>query len=39
MKNPTDSDIRFDVVEVYGRSVDGGFWLENVNRIVGAFEV
>ena len=34
-----DSDIRFDVVEVYGRSVDGGFWLENVNRIVGAFEV
>ena len=39
MKNPTDSDIRFDVVEVYGRSVGGGFWLENVNRIVGAFEV
>ncbi len=39
MKNPAESDIRFDVIEVYGKSVDGGFYTEKINQIINAFGV
>ena len=38
LQNPTDSDIRFDVIEVYGCLTDGGFDVENINHIENAFQ-
>lgn len=39
MSHPADSDIRFDVIEIYGKSVDGGFYTEKINHIINAFGV
>lgn len=38
MQNPTDLDIRFDVIEVYGFYADAVFYAEKINHIPGAFE-
>ncbi len=35
MKNPTELNIRFDIIEVYGRFTDGTFSCDSINHIEG----
>ena len=37
LKNPTDSDIRFDIIEVYGNFDGGVFCVDEINHIENAF--
>ncbi len=36
-QNPTDCNIRFDIIEVFGVFTDDGFELENINHIEQVF--
>lgn len=38
MNNPTELNIRFDIIEVYGRFDGGGFCLDEINHIISAFD-
>ncbi len=38
MNNPTDMNIRFDIVEVYGTFTASGFCLDGINHIEGVFD-
>lgn len=38
MKNPTDMNIRFDIIEVYGKFDGERFNLENINHFMQVFE-
>lgn len=37
LKNPTDMNVRFDVIEVYGRLVNGVFEVDEINHIEQVF--
>lgn len=37
MKNPTEMNIRFDIIEVYGKFADGSFCFDNINHLKGVF--
>ncbi len=37
-QNFTDLNIRFDIIEVYGKVTDGGFDLEKINHLIQVFQ-